>query len=227
MQITFTNILAVAEEYAPVPATRVLPDWYKRTPEYVGGERIVRDGYTPHTVKKCVPVFDAMTAGYVISTYVDLQVTHRNGMPWYEWPLFEAISFHPVVQAPDHPARNEAPYPKWSNPWAISTPPGTSCLFVPPMHNPNGMFTILSGVVDTDTYRNPVNLPFVLDNVKWEGLIPAGTPLVQIIPFRRDEWQMRVGDDGDKADSGRVTTRLRSVWFNSYKRNFWTRKQYR
>lgn len=227
MKITFTDTLGVADEYAPVPATRVVPGWYKRTPEYVGGDRIVRDGGTPHTVKKCVPVFDAMTAGYIITTYVDVQVTQRDGMPWYEWPLFDAISFHPIVQAPDHPARNEAPYPKWTNPWAISTPPGTSCLFLPPMHNPNGMFTILPGVVDTDTYRTPVNFPFVLDDVKWEGLIPAGTPLAQVIPFRRDEWQMRLGNDGNRADSDRVTTRLRSVWFNSYKRYFWTRKQYR
>lgn len=227
MQITFTDTLGVADDYAPVPATRVVPEWYKRTPEYVGGDRIVRDGGTPHTIKKCVPVFDAMTAGYIISTYVDVQVTQRDGMPWYEWPLFDAISFHPIVQAPDHPARNEAPYPKWTNPWAISTQPGTSCLFLPPMHNPNGMFTILPGVVDTDTYRKPVNFPFVLDDVQWEGLIPAGTPLAQVIPFRRDEWQMQLGDDGDRAASDRVTTRLRSVWFNSYKRYFWTRKQYR
>ena len=228
MKITFTDVTgAVAEQYFPSPASRVIPDWYKNTPEYVGGERIIRDGATPHTVKKCIPVFDAMTAGYVIRTYVDVQVTQRDGLPYYEWPSFGAISFHPVEQAPEHPGKNGAPYPKWSNPWAIRTPRGYSCLFIPPMHNPNGVFTVLPGVVDTDTYTAPVNFPFTLDDVAWEGLIPAGTPMVQVIPFRRDSWNMVMGGDNELVSQGKVTNRLRSLWFNSYKRQFWTRKEYR
>jgi hypothetical protein len=217
--------MGVANDYAPVPATRAVPDWFKSTPEYANGERLIVDGSTPHTVKKCIPVFDAMTAGYIIPTYVDVQVTQRDGLPWYEWPLFGAVSFHPVKQAPEHPAKNGAPFPKWNNPWAIRTPPGSSSLFLPPMHNPNGVFTVLSGIVDTDSYSAPVNFPFVLNDVGWEGLIPAGTPMVQVFPFRRDEWKM--GLNTDPAEINKVTTRLRSVWFNSYKRQFWTRKQYR
>jgi hypothetical protein len=227
MRVTFTDTLGVDSQYAPVPSTRSVPDWYKQTPEYWTGERVIRDGNTPHTVKKCVPVFDAMTAGYVIRSYVDVQVTQRDGLPFYEWPLLGAITFHPVDQASEHPTKNGAPYPKWTNPWAIRTPRGYSCLFLPPMHNPNGMFTILPGVVDTDTYEAPVNFPFVLDDMTWEGLIPAGTPIAQVIPFRRDDWTMRIGDDKDRKRQAAVTTRLRSLWWNSYKRQFWARKQYR
>jgi len=227
MNITFTDVLYVADEYKPRPATAMLPDWYKETPEYISGERKIVDGSTPHTVKKCIPVFDALTAGYIIPTYVDVQVTQRDGLPYYEWPSQSAISFHPVEQAPVHPARNGAPYPKWTNPWAIKTPPGWSCLFVPPMHNPNGMFTVLPGLVDTDTYSAPVNFPFVLDDVKWEGLIPAGTPMVQVIPIRRESWKMALGGDKERAAQGRITTKLRALWWNSYKRQFWARKEYR
>lgn len=226
-RVTFTDVLGVPDEYAPVPAVKAVPEWYRRSEEYVTGQRVIVDGEVPHTVKKCVPVFDALTAGYVIRTYVDVQVTQRDGLPWYEWRAHNALAFHPVEQAPEHPARNGAPYPKWTNPWAIRTPHGYSCLFVPPMHNPNGMFTILPGIVDTDTYEAPVNFPFVLDDVAWEGLIPAGTPLAQVIPFRRDDWMMRLGDDRDRKRQAAVTTRLRSLWWNSYKRQFWTRKQYR
>lgn len=225
--LSFTDVLGVASEYAPRPATKALPDWYKRTPEYSNGERVIVDGQTAHTIKKCVPVFDALTAGYVIPTYVDLQVTQRDGAPWYEWPSHTAISFHPVEQAPNHPSKNGAPYPKWLNPWAIKTPPGYSCLFLPPMHNPNGMFTVLPAIVDTDTYSAPVNFPFVLDDVAWQGLIPAGTPMVQVIPFRRETWRMRFGSDKELLEQQRAATRLRSVWWNSYKRHFWTRKDWR
>lgn len=227
VDITFTDIIGVDSKYQPVPASRLLPDWYKDTNEYIDGERQIRDGQTPHTVKKCIPVFDAMTAGYIISTYVDVQVTQQDGLPYYQWPSLDAVSFHPVSQAPNHPDGNGAPYPKWSNPWAISTPPGYSCLFVPPMHNPNRIFTALPGIVDTDTYRSAVNFPFVLDHASWEGIIPAGTPIVQIIPFERQSWKMSLGDDRNRAEQQRVFTRLRSLWFNSYKRQFWSRKEYR
>lgn len=225
--ITFTDTLGVSQEYAPIPATKALPEWYKRTPEYLGGERVIVNGKTPHTVKKCMPVFDALTAGYMLRTYVDVQVTQRDGFPWYEWPILDAISFHPIEQASEHPDSNGAPYPKWSNPWAIRTPRGYSCLFVSPMHNPNGMFTVLSGIVDTDTYTAPINFPFILDNVVWEGLIPAGTPMVQVIPFKRDAFKMEFGNHKNLYDQTKVINKLRSLWFNSYKRQFWTRKEYR
>lgn len=166
-----------------------------------------------------------MTAGYIIPTYVDIQVTQRDGLPYYEWPSQDPISFHPVDQAPIYPKSNGAPFPKWLNPWSIKTPRGYSCLFIPPMHNPNGFFTILPGVVDTDTYTAPANLPFTLDDVLWEGIIPAGTPMVQVIPFKRDSFKMDIGVD--LKEQKVVTTKLKSLWFNSYKRQFWSRKEYR
>lgn len=226
-KVVFTDTIGVDEQYAPVPATKVLPDWYKNTPDYVDGERLIKDGQTPHTIKKCIPVFDAMTAGYILKTYVDVQVTQRDGLPYYEWPNHGAITFHPVRQAPEHPSRNDAPYPKWSNPWSISTPRGWSSLILPPMHNPNGVFSILPGLVDTDTYTAPINFPFTLDDVSWEGLIPAGTPMAQIVPINRKSWRMSIGGDSERVSQARVTNKLASLWFHSYKRQFWSRKEYR
>lgn len=227
MDIRFTDTIGVPDIFYPKPATKLLPDWYKNTEEYVSGERLVVNGNTPHSVKKCIPVFDAMSAGYIICTYVDVQVSSRDGLPWYEWPQMNAITFHPIEQAPLHPTMNGAPYPKWLNPWAIKTPKGYSTLFIPPMHNPNGIFTVLPGIVDTDSYFAPVNFPFVLNDVNWTGVIPAGTPLVQVIPFRRDTWKMKLGSQKDIKDQRAITVKLMSLWFNSYKRQFWTRKQYR
>ena len=145
-------------------------------------------------------------------------------VPYYTWSNFAAIQFHPIIQAELHPAQNGFPYPKWINPFAIKTPPGYSVMFMPPMHNPNGIFTILPGIVDTDTYAAPVNFPFVLDNPKWEGVIPAGTPMAQVIPFKRDSWTMKA--ETQQQEPSKVTTKLRAVFFNSYKRQFWTRKEF-
>ena len=226
-EITFTNIFGF-DFYPPKPAVKEVPDWYRNTPEYVNdkGKKIVVYNETPHTIKKCIPVFDAITAGYILYTQVDVQVSIQDGFPFYTWPEQNAIALHPLEQAPLHPARNETPYPKWNNPYAITTPPGYSVLFTQPMHR-ESVFTILDGIVDTDQYKAPVNFPFVLKDTKWEGIIPAGTPMAQVIPFKRESWEHKIGSDKERQEQEKTTRKLKTLFFNSYKRQFWSRKEYR
>jgi hypothetical protein len=228
-QIIFTNTGGVPEEYGPKPATASVPDWYKNLPSYMGGEKKpTGEGSTTGTIKRCMPVFDAIVGGYVLYTNVDVWVSQKDRMPWYEWPSFEPISWHPVEQAPNHPDRNghRESYPKWINPWAIQTPPGYSTLFIQPMHR-ESVFTILPGVVDTDQYNAPVNFPFVLNNIEFEGLIPAGTPMAQVIPFKRESWEMGIGTQEDFDKQNKTTIRLRTRFFDSYKSQFRQPKEYK
>jgi hypothetical protein len=227
-EIVFTNLFGF-DFFPPKPAIKEIPEWYKNTPEYLNnqGKKISNDNMTPHTIKKCIPVLDAMTAGYILYTQVDVQVTQVDGLPFFNWASQGAISFHPIEQAPLHPKRNEAPYPKWINSYAIKTPPGYSTLFLPPMHNPNKIFTVLEGFVDTDTYKAPVNFPFILNNVKWEGIIEAGTPMAQVIPIKRDSWKHKIGSNKEIKEQGIVSDKLKTLFFNSYKKQFWSRKEYR
>ena len=221
-KIVFTNTNGTAEEYAPKPADRFVPDWYKLTANRVPEKKTPES--TP-TIKKCTPVFDAITAGYIIVTPCDVYVTFKDGEPNYEPKVPGTIQFHPVKQAPRHPHMNEYPYPKWINPWAIKTPAGYSVYFKPPAHNPNQWFEILEGVVDTDTYSAPVNFPFVLKDPERECLIPAGTPMAQVIPFKRDSWDMELGKDIE--ETVRITSFLNSQFFDRYKRLFWHKKEYK
>jgi hypothetical protein len=81
--------------------------------------------------------------------------------------------------------------------------------------------------VDTDTYKAPVNFPFVLNDVKWEGIIPAGTPMAQVIPFKRESWKHRIGSDKELKEQKNVDMKLKTLLFNSYKKHFWSSKEYR
>ena len=232
--IKFTDTIGVPEEYRPVPASKIIPDWYKNLESYVGGEkRPDGNAGTTATAKRCMPIFDAITGGYIISTHTDLfvsQVPDENGKKFvhYEWANFGALGFHPKEQLPEHPdgAGHEINYPKWSNAWAITTPPGYSCLFISPLHRETPII-VLPGVVDTDTYNASVNFPFVLRDPKMDGLIPAGTPIMQVIPFKRDEFQMEIGSNEEFQQQAKVTNKLRSVFFDSYKRQFRQPKEYR
>jgi hypothetical protein len=226
-EIIFTNKHGL-DFISPQPAIKVLPEWYKKQNEYISKEKKPdTNNNTPATVKKCMPVFDALTSGYILFTPVDVYVSQKDNMPYYQWSSQDAISFHPVAQANEHPAKNEFPYPKWMNQWAIKTPAGYSTLFIPPMHNPNNMFTVLEGVVDTDTYTDIVNFPFVLKDPSWEGMIPAGTPMVQVIPFKRDAWKMKIGGEKELKENIKIVAKLQTLFFNRYKTYFWSRKEYR
>jgi hypothetical protein len=227
MNIIFTETFGMPKECEPKPASSFIPEWYKQTESYTGKEKKPNgEGMTTGTIKRCMPVFDSITAGYIITTYTDVWVSQKDGLPYYEWPSYEPIQWHSTEQAPIHPAHNGAPYPKWISPWSIQTPPGYSVLFVQPFHR-ESVFTILPGIVDTGTYTPVVNFPFVLNDIKFEGLIPAGTPMVQVIPFKRESWEMSIGnrENLDKQENARRL--LRTKLFDSYKTQFRSIKEYK
>ena len=54
----------------------------------------------------------------------------------------------------------------------------------------------LCGLVDSDVYDGVVNFPFIVPALD-EGtqvMIPAGSPFVQIIPVKRDEWNEEISN---------------------------------
>jgi len=215
----------------PQPASYFLPDWYKEMDSYLNKERKpTGNGTTAVTIKKCMPVFDAITAGYIITLPADVWVSIKetNGVKeqYFEWSNLGLISFHPIQQAPNHPMVKPYAYPKIMNPWSIKTPKGYSVLIVQPFHR-ESIFTILAGVVDTDTYTAPVNFPMVINDSNFEGLIPLGTPVAQIIPFKREKWKKSIGSFKETNKIKNVNQKLESKFFDRYKTFFWTKKEYK
>lgn len=226
MKIIFTNVMGVEIEN-PQPSSKILPEWYQKTDSYMNQKKATNGkGVTNATIKKCMPVFDAITAGYIITSPADVFVTIKDNEQYFEWSSLDLIGFHPLWQNPLHPDKNEHAYPKWHNPWAIKTPKGYSTLFTQPMHR-DSLFTVLPGIVDTDTYTSPVNIPFVIKDRNFEGLIPKGTPIVQIIPFKRETWEMKLGSKKEFDEHVHKTQLLLTRFFDRYKSMFWSRKDYK
>lgn len=232
--IEFTDMSSeVMDEYAPKPAKREIPDWYKHMEAYIDGKREAYAddrGFSSSTIKKCMPVYDSITAGYIIYSPVDVEVSRNPEGNWFRWPSMNALSFHDHSQVATYPivdTGSKAPIPKWNNPWAIKTPPGYSCLFTAPMHR-ESVLKIFDGVVDTDTYFQPVQFPFQLVQKDFLGIIPAGTPIAQVIPFKRESWdhtvQKRIDVSGNSFE--RVTANLKATFFNGYKDRFWFKKDF-
>lgn len=214
--------------FPPTPASENVPDWYKKQSGYVDDDKsISSNGLVNQTIKRCVPVFDAITAGYIIYSQVDVNVsTVGNGVSNYSWPQGTPIEFHSPEQVLNYPLSNDSPVPKWVNPYSIITPPGYSVLITQPLHR-SSVFTILTGIVDTDKYAGNINFPFILNDKNFEGIIPAGTPIAQIIPFKRDSFKLKKESEKDIFKRNYDIMRVRSVFINAYRKMFWQRKEYK
>jgi hypothetical protein len=177
-------------------AVELMPEWYKDLP----GLAYLRenDKKKDLTAKRCIPILDAFTSGYFLVTTEDYVFSKKEDSFSFTGGKnirSQSISMHPWTQLGDISLSSEfIKYAfKWKNSYLIKTPPGYSCIFTQPMNHFDLPFHTMSGVVDTDTYIMPVLFPFLMKK-DFEGVIPKGTPIVQVIPFKRDDWESSIYD---------------------------------
>lgn len=169
----------------PVPAKTVLPDWFRRLPAVdASAVSATNNGLT---VKRCMPFLDAMTLGYILplAATTRLEVSDGGKTVNAGWEFDKVmVSNHGSHQVSGHPHADRPPM-KFHNYWTIKTPPGWSCLFIAPLNRPPLPVAIVAGVVDTDLYHSLINFPFFATCSDGVHNLEKGTPLVQVIPFRR------------------------------------------
>jgi hypothetical protein len=52
-------------------------------------------------------------------------------------------------------------------------------------------FLTTSGIIDNDKVHFPGSMPFFVRE-GFTGVIPAGTPFVQMLPFKREDWESEI-----------------------------------
>ncbi len=220
----------------PVPSRKLIPPWFKKMKPFSVTKN--DQGQTMETVKKCVPFIDAMSAGYTFLTHVDLQLTIEKGKVRTiflderhrkEMETFKPIETHPKPQVEGSPFEDFLIL-KFISPWRIKVPKGYSCLFLPPMNQFELSYIPLCGIVDSDNYEGIVNFPFIVPALQ-EGVqvnIPAGSPFIQIIPYKREEWVENVDNlNGDGADAyNNMRAEMRVERQDYYRKNNWDKKKF-
>lgn len=222
------SVAAGKTGHNPSTSVKALPGWYKKMLKFIGNKKIPNgSGFLPLTVKACPPFLDAMISGYIIYTEYDIFVTQKEEGPWLEWRAGgDLIGLHgkdQIVneQVPD--GYSDQPF-KFNNLWQIKTPRGYSTLFTHPQNRVDLPFFTISGIVETDTYNNVINFPFLIKK-DFEGEIPAGTPIVQLFPFKRESWKMQLGEaKQDKVRDSQLLLNHKLV--GGYKTYWWQRKNY-
>ena len=239
------DYFALKEDY-PTPIKLNLPEWYKKL-----GHTVLNK-----TVKGCMPFLDSLTAGYLFKMPQDFYLRHnvynKNEKEEIFKDSFQTFGLHDQSQLLNDKYINlntgidvhslkqvkgssfieknkNLPFYKILNPWKIKTPKGYSCLFVSPLNNSDDRFSIIPGIVDTDTFSNEINFPIIINGDKYpilETTIKKGTPYVQIIPFKRDSWKMTVKARKQKEiQNSRLFYGLKIL--NIYKDKYWNKKSWK
>ncbi len=206
---------------APVRAKTALPDWFRKLPPVT--EARVSTNDSGLTVKRCMPFLDAMATGWVIglAATVRMEILDKGQTVNCGWDFDRTlVSNHASHQVAGNP-REPLPPCKFHNYWTIRTPPGWSCLFVPPLNRPNGVFEVVAGVVDTDTYQSEIHFPFFATGEDGLHVLERGTPIVQVIPFRRETTDLD-GDIRSESEDERATRK--SILRKTLAADGWYRK---
>lgn len=227
MKIEFlTDDEVAAKFFAIEPMKKHIPDWYKALPLQMDIDKFATG--TNRNIKSCMPVRDYLTSGYLIKvtdemllknvkepnegidTYTFIHKTTRTG----------TVGGHGHVQCPIKIQNRRLCYFKIISPWIIKTPVGYSCLFYQPFYNNiDQKFTIMPGIVDTDSHDLPINFSGFLHGEE-EVHITPGDPLVCVFPFKRESWQMEVRVEQPKQSA------FRNYFVEGYKKLSWKKKSY-
>jgi len=235
------DYFALKEDY-PIPTKLNIPDWYKKLEHTILNK----------TVKGCMPFLDSLTAGYLLKMPQDFYIRHnvlnenKEKDSFQTFGLYEvsqllnaksinlnsALDVHSIKQLEGSPfvdKNKNLPFYKILNPWKIKTSKGYSCLFISPLNNSDDRFSIIPAIVDTDTFPNEINFPIVINGDKYpilEDTIKKGTPYVQVIPFKRDSWKMKIKSRLEKEIiNSRMFAGLNLL--NIYKQKYWIKKSWK
>jgi hypothetical protein len=207
----------------PYPAVKEVPDWFRALPSETEGQAA-----TSRTVKNCPPFLEAMTCGYILPAATDLVLSLDEAGEFYgQCRDLNLLQIHRADQVKGAPFE-KSPVLKIMNPWLVRTPPGYSTLFLPPLNRFELPLVPLAGLVETDTFYREVNFPAILSIAPGTTLeVPRGTPLVQMIPIKREAFQAEfVATDAERYRAMDLQTRDSPENYNFYKDHYWQKKAY-
>lgn len=203
-------------------ATEVIPNWLAEQKNYENS----RDKF-----QNCPGMNDLMRAGYIISAWDDIRIKSNSAgtVAKMEKSYTQQLSsMSPKVVNGIAPIAKDMPLQvyKLNTPWSVTTKAGWSAMVLPAIYHFPFFehLYVYSGINDYEDFHT---LNFIFTPLhECEIFIPAGTPLLQVIPYKREPVN---------AVTGAITQHERDVYNFSfptrvraaYRKFFHRRKSYK
>lgn len=183
----YTDDPQVMEIFPPKPISQDLPEWLDKI-----------DDDNEFNVTHCAPVMDWMNSGYIIYNAWETLLQEklfqfRKGIELETQNKRPSLrKINPSVYAGECLPVKNGPYSYFriETDFKVVTPPGYSCMVMQPFYDFNSEYKIMPGIIDTDKHDWVISAVGYTTNTKLR-LLP-GEKLLQIVPFKRDEWTMEM-----------------------------------
>jgi len=225
------------EETAPRPMAKAIPKWWLDADIYVKdfyGNPVsnqLNDGGKALNFKACPAMLDTFTTGYTLVTPCEIEFYQKNGRIKARTPakFDDFVGERGVSQGFQTPPGYEENHFHWYANWAPELPDGYSSLYVQPINHFDLPWITVGGIIDSDKVTTSGLIPFFIKN-GFVGVVPEGTPYLQIIPFKREDWESEIVFHKAidiMAKTKEVSDLFRKPEGGVYKKLFWTRRKYK
>lgn len=234
----------------PGPTQSSIPEWYRDADRFAkmpNGEYwkapkeicpFPKEGTTDDygkipTWKACPAIMDAFSTGYVFKTPCDL-VFFKNAQGIIDVKIEDKRYQDFCTQRPpmpqfEHPQGYYKHHFAWFPEWGLELPDEYSALFMTPMNRFDLPFMNTTGIVDSDKVHLLGSFPFFIAD-GWEGTIPAGTPYLQVLPFKRENWESQLEFLDRTEIHDRMVSNMnfyRKPDGGVYKNKIWSKREYK
>lgn len=184
-QIRFTPVDNRMMEFPPfVNSVTNQPSWFRRIGKHQG------------SIRRCAGTIDYLGAGVTLPLWTNYRFRPDSHGAWetggddfspqaginnVQGFAYESTGSCPVT---DMRQIETGQYPKLVNPWRFETAPGWSTILLPIHWEPNENFSVLPAIINTDYYHLANIVLNITGNAPFS--IKVGTPIAQLIPFKRD-----------------------------------------
>ena len=194
--------LSEIEDIQPKPSNNFIPEWWKNMPFDLDMDK-ERYRFNSGIVKQCPAFPDLFSSGYILPMWADTTLYFDKDTGEYSWKcgaqnspfeinIFEQDKF---INHTDYSYKNKIANIifQFVNPWYIRMPKGYSVFQLPLFYHQTEKYDILPGTYDGhNAITNKLEVAYFAD--KEEIFIKKGTPLVQYIPYKKENFDINIRD---------------------------------
>jgi len=230
--------LKKSSDSCPEAIIKTIPDWFRKADRFAIDPNTQKpwinpqDGGKVPTWKACPAIFDIMGTGYTLKTPCDIEFYHNDegkiSVKVLDGKNQDFVSERMPLPQFHHPEGYYQDHFAWWADWAVEVPEGYSVLYSHPFNRFELPFLSTSGIIDNDKVNLLGTMPFFIRE-GWSGILPAGTPYMQMLPFKRDNWESEVVvEDPRKMYEKNVknSSKYRVKDGGVYKNEVWERRTY-